>query len=336
MNSVVAIVLCTYNGEKYIREQIDSILKQSYKDIKLYISDDGSTDSTADIIDEYCKAFPRQVDHIRLDGISNGAWLHFLRVIQLSEVKDAEYVMLADQDDVWNENKVERSLKAIKECECRDGIVKKPRLVFCDSTLVSNELKQLSGSYMGYARLNPDKATFSHLLVQNMVTGAAMIFNHELHMLLTSIPRYCVMHDHWIALVAAAFGEIRFIDEALYMYRQHDNSVLGANHGGIYREVFVFWGKSRGVRKRRREVREQVLKNYQNMLLQAQCFKDIYGDKLDTGYLEILNEYLAVPQRSSFGRVYTILKYRITCDNWYRVIGQCSFFVRSRIMEQIL
>ena len=324
---MIAILLCTYNGEKNLRQQVDSILSQTYKDIRLFISDDGSTDSTVEIINTYTEKYPDKVQRIQLNKLHNGACMHFLKALQVKEVMDADYVMLSDQDDVWCDNKVERTLQTMKQVE-----TDRPTLVHCDSVLVNDDLKEIAPSFTEFANMNQSKATFSHLLVQNTVTGAAMMMNKILCSKLRDIPDSCMMHDHWIALVAAALGEIHFINEPLYYYRQHDSNVLGANKGGIVEEVINFWGGSKEVRRKRAEVREQVRKNYEGMIRQAECLLRLHGEEIEQSKLKALKAYVNIPAKGPIGRVYTLLKYNITCDNWYRVVGQCSFFLRSRII----
>ncbi len=329
---MIAILLCAFNGEKRIGAMIDSVLKQTYKDIMLFVSDDGSTDSTESIIDDYVSKFPNKVRRIRIQKLHNGAGLHFLRALQNNEIKCSDYVMLADQDDIWCKNKVEKSVCSIKQLESRTKGDHIPLAVFCDSVLVSDDMEMIAPSYMKYAKLNPKKATFSHLLVQNVVTGAAMIMNKDLVEMINRIPEHFVMHDHWIALVTSAFGKIDYINEPLYMYIRHQKNTLDVKPGGVYNEIIL---RLRNNKKAyvRKSVREQARKNYEAMLLQAQSFEDIYGGRIRKDYARILKAYIDIPNKGMIGRVITILKYHITCDNWYRVIGQCSFFARSRILE---
>ncbi len=331
---MIAILMCTYNGAKYIDEQIQSILNQTYQEITLYISDDGSSDNTPDIIDRYVQENPGKVKRIKLEKLHNGACIHFLKALQNPEIMNADYVMLSDQDDIWHDNKVEYTLKVMKELEhivseSKDPEKgKRPLLVHCDSRLMDNDKQIYAESFTKFANLNQEKATFSHLLVQNTVTGAAMMMNRTLTSKLTTIPSNAMMHDHWIALIAAAFGEIHFIDRQLYDYRQHRENVLGANKGGLYEEVINFWSGNAEKKKKRQEVREQVRQNYANMMHQAEELLRIYSGDLDVEKKTMLREYISIPQKNAFGRVYTILRYGITCDNWYRVIGQSSFFFR--------
>ncbi|WP_408069578.1 glycosyltransferase family 2 protein [Butyrivibrio sp. JL13D10] len=337
---MIAILMCTYNGEKYIQEQIDSILSQTCKDYILYISDDGSTDTTVEITKKYAETYPDKVKLIHLNQLHNGACMHFLKAMQEPIIMEADYVMFSDQDDIWHPDKVEVTLKAMQDLEqekydAGNGVKTDiPLLVHCDARLMDNNKTIYSPSFTEYANLNQSKATFSHLLVQNTVTGAAMMMNKALTQKLTRIPEKSMMHDHWIALVAATFGEIKFIDKQLYDYRQHIENVLGANKGGLYEEVIGFWGGRAEKKRKRKEVREQVRQNYANMIYQAQELNRIYGDALPKDKQNILHSFISIPQKNAIARVYTILRHNITCDNWYRVIGQCSFFLQSRIIKE--
>ncbi|WP_029323423.1 glycosyltransferase family 2 protein [Butyrivibrio sp. AE3004] len=325
---MIAILMCTYNGAQYLADQIESILNQSIKDFKLYISDDGSTDNTIQIIEEYEKKYPSQVKQISLDQKHNGACMHFLKALKNKEIMSADYVMLSDQDDIWHANKIEVTLSQMKQLEDKNG-KDRPLLVYCDSELVNDDGIIVAPSFMGFANYNANKTTFSHILIQNTVTGAASMFNRALCELLEETPDKCMMHDHWIALIATGLGDVSYIDKQLYSYRQHGDNVLGANKGGIYEEVIGFWGKREGKRKKREEVRRQVRENYQRMIDQAGIFKEFFFDDLDLSKQKTISAFVNISEKGPFARVWTLLKYNIVCDNWYRVIGQCLFFFRT-------
>ena len=220
----VAVLMATYNGEKYLREQIDSILSQSFGDLTLYIHDDGSRDGTVGIIREYAAKYPGRIvvlEHESTGGASNNFFY------MLGEV-EADYIMFCDQDDVWLPEKVSRSLSAMHSGEKNNP--GKPVCVHCDLEVVNKDLRTIHRSFYGRNRKDPGNNSFRQLLCINICVGCTMIINRKLR---TSALHYhnkknIYMHDWWIALIAAQTGKILFIPEPLIKYRQHENNVVGA------------------------------------------------------------------------------------------------------------
>ena len=201
----IAILMATYNGEKYIREQIDSILSQSYKQWELYIHDDGSNDKTNEIISMYADQYPEKI-HIVRGGATGGAKNNFMFL--MGAVK-APYVMCCDQDDVWLDDKIKRTIKAMKNAENYKG-VNTPILVFSDLKVVDEKLNIISGSMNRLQRLNPKKTKFTDILIQSLVTGCTMMMNRSCIEMSLKVKHVnsIIMHDWWCSLVAAYFGEI--------------------------------------------------------------------------------------------------------------------------------
>lgn len=221
----VAILLATYNGERFITQQLDSIIKQSCTDWELFIHDDGSSDLTCEIIKKYVSDYPDQM-HLVEAAPQGDAKSNFLFL--MGKV-DAPYYMFCDQDDVWNSDKIESSLSAIRALASDNGTAI-PLLVFSDSTVVDDDLHIIHKSFLSYQGLNPDRLRFSELVVQNVVSGNASIFNHSLleYALKYINEESIIMHDHWCSLIAAYFGKIAFIKQSSLLYRQHDSNAVGA------------------------------------------------------------------------------------------------------------
>jgi len=223
-NTPVAVLMATYNGEKYIKEQIDSILTQSYKDFTLYIHDDGSRDETVSIIKEYTAKYPDRIvllDHKSTGGASNN-FFYMLREV------DAEYTMFCDQDDFWLPEKIRKTFSTM-----RDGENKYPGkciCVHCDLEISDKNLKKIHESFYGRNRKNPKNNSFRQLLCINICVGCTMMINRELRKIALNYnnKNNIYMHDWWVALIAAQIGRILFISEPLMKYRQHENNVVGA------------------------------------------------------------------------------------------------------------
>ena len=219
----IAILMATYNGEKYICQQIDSILSQTCKDWELYIHDDGSTDNTIAAVESYVEKYPDKI-HL-IDGKSTGgAKYNFFYMFGQVE---APYYMTCDQDDVWLEKKIELTYDKMLTIEDKADI---SCLVYPELRVVDSELNTIADTMSGYQSLDCHKRTINQFILQNSVTGCTMMVNRALRdkmLRITDIDN-TIMHDWWAALVAAQFGKTAFIDEPTILYRQHGDNSLGA------------------------------------------------------------------------------------------------------------
>ena len=214
--------MATYNGEGYVRAQIDSILAQRDDRWHLTVSDDGSTDGTPAILDEYAARYPDRITQYRSGRRFGGAKGHFLHLMSRC---DAPYMLFCDQDDVWLPDKVGKMLAAL------EGIGgDTPGLVFSDLTPVDEHLAPIAASMMAYQDQRAEGLDYRALLMQNVVTGGAMGVNRALAELVGDVAdeKDILMHDGWLAAVAARFGQIVYLPEALSLYRQHGGNSVGA------------------------------------------------------------------------------------------------------------
>lgn len=243
----VEILLAAYNGSKYIREQMDSILNQTDTRWHLTVSDDGSTDGTLSILDAYAAQFPEKISVYR-SGIRFGnARDHFFRLMQQCE---APCMMFCDQDDVWHSDKVKKTLDALQSAQERWG-TQMPLLIFSDQTVTDEELNPIAPSLMRYQRHYCEEFDYRSILMQNVVTGGAMMINRTL----ADLAMKCcdtsgiILHDWWLAAVAARFGRILYIDEPLGMYRQHGHNSVGAKDVGSAGYVLRMLARTGELRK---------------------------------------------------------------------------------------
>ena len=172
--SQVTVLLATYNGSKYIRQMIDSVLTQDHRDLRIILSDDGSKDETPAILAEYAERFPDRVVHYRSGLCFGNAQGHFMHLLE--KFHDAPYIMFCDQDDVWHPDKVIKTLRKMKEIE-KPGIA---ALVHADLRVVDGELGEMDSSFMHYSKLRGDRLQLNKLLVQNVVTGCTVLINKTL------------------------------------------------------------------------------------------------------------------------------------------------------------
>lgn len=258
----VQVLLSTYNGEQYVKEQIDSILQQSVQ-VELLIRDDGSTDNTISILQEYEKNYSNIKVHY---GTNVGVIDSFFTLVSLANKEDFSYFALADQDDVWLPNKLKRAIWLLE---------KKGGLVYCsDKKLVDENLSHLPTGVL----YNKVKTEFGNALVENMCTGCTCVINKELLSLLqVGKPEFTVMHDFWIYLVGTCFGKVVYDKKSYILYRQHGKNELGAASSLIesYKRRIKNFRKYRG----------QLTK-------QAASFLRIYGEILPEDKKELLIDFL--------------------------------------------
>ncbi|EHJ57182.1 hypothetical protein HMPREF9318_00679 [Streptococcus urinalis FB127-CNA-2] len=214
----INILMSTYNGQQFLEEQIESIQNQTFTDWTLYIRDDGSTDQTRQIINRFVKQDHR-IKCINSDSDKNlGVIDNFYTLLKYDK---ADFYFFSDQDDIWLPEKVQLTLEAI-----RNQVQDKPVLVYTDLKVVDQNLNVLHESMI---KTQSDHAN-THLveeLTENTVTGGTMMINHALAKLWENQPNI-LMHDWFLAIIAAAKGELIFLQVPTELYRQHANNVLGA------------------------------------------------------------------------------------------------------------
>lgn len=224
---MLTILLATYNSERYIREQLDSLFAQTYQDWKLVIRDDLSTDNTLDIVKGYMSRYPGKISILDNEGKSLRAYLNFYEM--LSKV-ESDYYMFCDHDDVWLPNKIELSMERMKKVE-KDGL---PIIVHTDMIVVDQNLNTLSKSFWHYSKLLPEHTEFEELVLCNSVNGCTMLFNHKAREVALLHVEHATMHDMLVAQsVAANDGIISPIYEPTVLYRQHIDNVVGAHERNI-------------------------------------------------------------------------------------------------------
>lgn len=223
----IAILLAAYNGEKYISDQIESLLKQTEQRWELFIHDDGSTDQTPEIIQSYEKRYPNRIHNLN-GGPCGGAKNNFFYLMRNVH---ADYLMFCDQDDVWLPEKVEMTYRQMKKTESLYGD-KKPLLVFSDLSVVNENLDLIADRMSVYQKLDPDHIKPKDVMIQNVITGCTVMINRVLAEFArkTNNTEKIIMHDWWCALLAACFGVVSYVDKPLVLYRQHGGNSVGAKN----------------------------------------------------------------------------------------------------------
>ena len=223
-NYRIAILMATYNGEKYLKEQIDSIISQTCQDWHLYIHDDGSKDSTIAIIKDYICQYPDSITLLDYPP-QGGACKNFLSLLERVE---APYYMFCDQDDVWLPEKIEKSFCKIQEIEEKSSS-KTPIIINTDLTIVDEHLHTICESFWSHERIIPNwLRTYDDHAAVYSATGCTMLFNHKTKEIVKHPYKYATMHDAWVNLsVAAVNGVICYLPESFILYRQHRQNTQG-------------------------------------------------------------------------------------------------------------
>ena len=222
----VEILLATFNGEPYLSEQLDSILSQDTQNWHLTASDDGSSDRTVEILDAYAQTYPEKITRVVSGRQFHNARDHFF---WLMEQCDADYIQFCDQDDVWHPDKLRLLQEALEEAEAAYG-ADTPLLAFSDQAVVDKDLGLIAPSLMTLQQQNPKVLDYRNLLYQNVVSGCTMAVNRPLAKLAAGCTdtQQVIMHDWWLALTAARFGKMVYVDRATIDYRQHSDNSVGA------------------------------------------------------------------------------------------------------------
>jgi glycosyltransferase involved in cell wall biosynthesis len=315
---MISVLLATYNGEKYISEQIESILSQTYQDFTLYIHDDNSTDNTYKIISEYAQKHPKKIIVSQNETNVGGAKNNFLQM--MIERKD-DYVMLCDQDDIWLPDKITKSLAKIKDMEKEHG-VSTPILVYTNLTVVKDNLEIISYSYEKMANKNFDKNSLNFAVAMNNVAGCTAMYNRALSEMIQATQvaqaNYIVMHDWWLYLIATALGKCGAIHYPTVLYRQHKGNESGAKR--VLSPKYIYY-----VLTHLKKMSSMINDSYK----QAEVFSRMYGDKLSIENAELLGAYASLRNLSRLKRVRTVRKYKTYMHGFARRAAQIGILIIS-------
>lgn len=318
---MIEILLATYNGERFLPEQIESITSQSFKDYYILASDDNSSDYTFEILRSYESVLGEQIKVVQSN--THSAKENFYNLLDMA---DAEYIALCDQDDFWERDKLEKSLKAVQRLERRYG-KETPILVHSDLEIVDENLNsqnkkmsELTGMSEAIKHAKKEskylytistEKSFSRYLVENNITGNTVIINKAL-LDIYKRPEVSFMHDWWLGLIAFTFGKVCYLNECLVKYRQHESNELGAKNPL----------ELHNIKKRNKQ---RIRENYDCMFAQVEEFLRLYKDEL--GKSRSADAYFARKYLNAFANMKS--KNRILK---IRDILEYSFFKSSKIL----
>lgn len=287
--------MAAYNGEKYIKQQIESIMKNTYENIHLTIYDDTKEEQTSaamtDILSLMNEKYGDKITY-KKNAQNKGCTRNFLEGLQASE---AEYTMFSDQDDYWNKDKVELTVEKMKQMESKYG-KDTPLVVFTDAIVVDSKLNLIHRSFHRSNHLNTKRLGLAHLLMENKLIGCTMMMNQALRNKIIAIPEKARVHDWWIALVAATFGQIGYLEESTILYRQHEDNVIGNQEYGSY------------IKKRLASLKSQREVIYSNMK-QAEEFLEIYHMFISKEQKALIGRFANLNKRNWLYRRYAMCRY---------------------------
>ncbi|MBR3152584.1 MAG: glycosyltransferase family 2 protein [Clostridia bacterium] len=222
-NKKVIVLMSTYNGEKYIKDQLDSIINQTYPNIDILIRDDGSTDKTTEIIRQMSN---KKTNIILLEENNIGFINSFFELLE--KTPEADYYAYCDQDDVWMEDKIERAVDFLEKTN-----PDKPALYFSNSDYYDGDM-----NFLETAEKNK-VFSFRNSLVECVTQGMTMVINNKTkNTIIKERPKECLYHDWWTYMICSGFGQIVYDEKSLVKYRRHNKSVTVEGKGFI--ELFIF------------------------------------------------------------------------------------------------
>jgi glycosyltransferase involved in cell wall biosynthesis len=317
MTDRIDILIATYNGGRYLEQQIDSVLAQSITNWRLIIRDDCSTDNTREIIGHYLAKYPDKFVLLDNGGLRLGSCQNFTSLLQYST---SEYIMFCDQDDVWLPHKIAVTFEKLREMEASFG-KETPLMVYTDLKVVDENLEALANSFWQMLHLNPENGNkLNRLVLQNVSNGCAMMINKPLRDRALPIPVKAMMHDWWLTLVVATFGRSAYLPEPTVLYRQHGMNVCGAGSWDLVRVVSDFCNSQK--RKEITTRRNSVLANLQK---QAEVFLERYESSLTVKTKRMLKDFLEITRQGFFMRRYLIVKNGFLYGNMMDNIGMLLF-----------
>lgn len=209
----VSIAMTTFNGARYVKEQLESLLAQTIAPAEIIISDDCSTDDTREIISSYSLRNPRIV------LLKNTRTFGFVKNFELAISRSSgDYVALADQDDIWEPDKLKKLLNNIGSSA----------LIHSDASVIDSSGKNIHSSWSSFYKKNIGQPFLDHIMQKNTITGCTALFTRDLASLLLPFPEEIPFHDWWLALVAYRNGGIAYYPDPLVRYRLHSANAIGA------------------------------------------------------------------------------------------------------------
>ncbi len=306
-----AVLMTAYNGSRYLPELLASLASQTDPCFTVIMQDDGSSDDTPALLSETAACDSRFVFGSE-QGKHLGAAGNFLSLICQAE---ADYVLLCDQDDIWEPEKMALLKQAMLDLESQFG-ADTPLLVHSDCSLINEVGEKTCDSFFAHQGWDPAAVTLPRLLVQNNVTGCTLIMNKPLQRLVAAHAEAekLFMHDWFIALTAASFGRIAFVNHPLTRYRQHAGNEIGASARSLL-------GRGWAALRSRKEAKERILLTYTH----TEAFREMYEDELPAQAKHTVDHYLATQHMRKIPRVAAVRRMGCVMQSPLTRLGQVIF-----------
>lgn len=308
--ATVEILLGAHDGERYLAAQLDSILAQTYEDWRLTIRDDGSGDGTLAVAEEYARRHPDRITVSTRPTASGSAARNFLELVAAST---GRWVMLADQDDVWLPDKIAVTLERMTALEASLG-PGVPALVHTDLSVTDADLTVVEPSMVRSQVLEGAETRLASLVIQNPVTGCTVMVNRALADRVGPPFDGVAMHDWWLAVLAAAFGGLAFVDRPTVLYRQHGANTVGARSA-----------RSLRYKLQRASDRAGVVVSLRASYAQAAAFLERYRDALTPEQAAVLHAAATLGSQGRLRRIATLRRYGLWKNTWVKRAGQVLY-----------
>lgn len=311
---MITIIMAVYNGQEYIREQLESLKDQTYTEWRLVIRDDRSSDKTAEIVKKFSDEVEQEVIFKVNEKPSGSAKNNFALLI--NDAKESDYVMFCDQDDIWKNDKIEITFNKMKQAEERYGR-DFPLLVHGDVEVIDENGNINADSMFEMSHINAD-SKLPQILIQNHVTGCTMMCNKKLIAGISEYAssEYIIMHDYLAALYASVFGKIEVIKKPLLSYRQHSGNSVGAKNNN--NPVYLLKRLANG-----RKSYKEAMETSRN---QVKFFVEIYRKELAAEKYceeyELMSGYASLGSRAKLYRIMFYKKNHIWKNGTIRKIMQ--------------
>lgn len=278
---MVDILMATFNGGKYIENQLLSLIAQTHKDWVLYVHDDGSTDNTIEIIKKYQER-DKRIYLIEDNVIFGSAGQNFMYLLTFAK---SDFIAFCDQDDIWFEMKLEKQLAKIEK-------EKSPCLVYSNGyTFDGNKI--IAKNFITFHRTNLKDSLF----LNGGLHGCCIMFNRKLVDIINNkLPDYVYMHDHFFTILAVTFGKIVYIESPYMLYRQHENNVTGNIETSIFKKMKTFLNIDNPILE---------LKHYQSI----NAFYNRFKDEMSYENKRLFKAYLKFPEIGKIKRLYMVVYY---------------------------
>lgn len=311
---MITIIMAVYNGQEYIREQLESLKDQTYTEWRLVIRDDRSSDKTSEIVKKFSDEVEQEVIFKVNEKPSGSAKNNFALLI--NDAKESDYVMFCDQDDIWKKDKIEITFNKMKQAEERYGR-DFPLLVHGDVEVIDENGNINADSMFEMSHINAD-SKLPQILIQNHVTGCTMMCNKKLIAGISEYAssEYIIMHDYLAALYASVFGKIEVIKKPLLSYRQHSGNSVGAKNNN--NPVYLLKRLANG-----RKSYKEAMETSRN---QVKFFVEIYREELAAEKYckeyELMSGYASLGSRAKLYRIMFYKKNHIWKNGTIRKIMQ--------------